>query len=147
MFGKFARSCMTFLTGIVCLALLVLPQILDKDLLFDCAVGYTFYSQSESSQAKITLAALSDAAKVKRSLASVTGESARYLCEEDAFAQIEKYDGKFVFSEVVADVTNYYYYSKQLGGGVELYGQRVNLHVAVRGEESVVGYPLVFGGY
>lgn len=147
MFGKFARSCITFLTGIVCLALLVLPQILDKDLLFDRAVGYTFYSQSESSQAMITLAAPSEALKVKRSLASVTGESARYLSEEEAFAQVKKYDGKFVFSESAAEVTNYYFYSVRLGGGVELYGQRVNLHVAVRGEEASVGCPLVFGGY
>ena len=147
MAARFAKACMTFFTGIVCLALLVLPQILDKGLLFAGADVYTFYSQSESSQAKITQAMPCEAEKTKRLLPSVTGESARYASAEGAFAQVTKYGGKFVFSESAADVTNYYFYSARLGGGVKLGGGRVNLHVAVRGEGASVGFPLIFGGY
>ena len=67
--------------------------------------------------------------------------------QEDAFAQAEKYGAKFLFSERAAEVTNYYYYSPRLCGGVEIGGALVNLHVAVRGEGASVGSPLIFGGY
>ncbi len=52
-----------------------------------------------------------------------------------------------MFSERAAEVTNYYYYSPRLCGGVKIGGALVNLHVAVRGEGASVGSPLIFGGY
>ena len=123
MLKKAGRCCIVLCTAFLCAALLVVPQILDKGLLFEGAEQYTFYSGSESSQAHITLASASEAAAVKLA-------GGELVCREDA-----------------AGVSNYYFYSRRLGGGVELYGARVNLHVAVRGGAAAVGSPLIFGGY
>lgn len=133
--------------GILLAALLVLPQMLDKNLLFAGAESYIFYTGSQSSNAQMTLAEGESAARVKFFLSDVTGESARYASAEDAFMQAEKYGARLLFCENAADVTNYYYYSPRLCGGVEIGGALVNLHVAVRGEGASVGSPLIFGGY
>lgn len=129
------------------LVLLAVPQLLDKGLLFDGAQSYTFYAQSESSQARIVQAEASEAFAVKWGIASLTGESARYEKAEDAFAQVKKYRAKLLFSRTVGAVTDYYYYSPCLSGGVELEGNCVNLHVAVRGASASIGSPLIFGSY
>ena len=129
------------------LVLLAVPQLMDKGLLFDGAQSYTFYAQSESSQAQIILADASEALAVKWSIASLTGESARYESAEDAFAQAEKYRAELMIVRTVQDVTDYYYYSPCLGGGVDLEGKRINLHIAVRGTSANIGSPLIFGGY
>ena len=121
--------------------------MLDKNLLFAGAESYIFYTGSQSSNAQITLAEGEDAARVKFFLAGVTGESARYESAESAFAQAERYGAKLLFCERAAYVTNYYYYSPRLCGGVEIGGALVNLHVAVRGAGASVGSPLIFGGY
>lgn len=142
------RKCMAILlAGAVLAALLVLPQLLDKNLLFTGAESYIFYTGSASSNAGMTLADGRDAARVRFFLGGVTGESARYGRAADAFAQAEKYGAKLVFCERAADIVNYYYYAPALSGGVELAGATVNLHVAVRGEGASIGSPLVFGGY
>ena len=141
------KSLAILFAGVVLAALLVLPQMLDKNLLFAGAESYIFYTGSQSSNAQITLADGEDAARVKFFLAGVTGESARYESAESAFAQAERYGAKLLFCERAADVTNYYYYSPRLCGGVEIGGALVNLHVAVRGAGASVGSPLIFGGY
>ncbi len=128
-------------------ALLVLPQVMDVELLFDGADYYTFYSQSVSSQAHIVVVSANDAQAVRRSLQSVTGESALYRRTQDAFAQVQRYGGELIFSQTTGDVTDYYYYAPRLQGGVLLEGERINLHVAVRGEGACIGSPLIFGGY
>ena len=141
------KSLAILFAGVVLAALFVLPQMLDKNLLFAGAESYIFYKGSQSSNAQITLAEGEDAARVKFFLSDVTGESARYESAESAFAQAERYGAKLLFCERAADVTNYYYYSPRLCGGVEIGGALVNLHVAVRGAGASVGSPLIFGGY
>lgn len=141
------KSMAILFAGVVLAALLVLPQMLDKNLLFAGADSYIFYTGSQSSNAQMTLADGEDAARVKFFLAGVTGESARYESAESAFAQAKRYGAKLLFCERAADVTNYYYYSPRLCGGVEIGGALVNLHVAVRGAGASVGSPLIFGGY
>ncbi len=141
------KSLAILFAGVVLAALFVLPQMLDKNLLFAGADSYIFYTGSQNSNAQITLADGEDAARVKFFLAGVTGESARYESAESAFAQAERYGAKLLFCERAAEVTNYYYYSPRLCGGVEIGGALVNLHVAVRGAGASVGSPLIFGGY
>ena len=141
------KSMAILFAGVVLAALLVLPQMLDKNLLCAGADSYIFYTGSQNSNAQITLADGEDAARVKFFLAGVTGESARYESAESAFAQAERYGAKLLFCERAAEVTNYYYYSPRLCGGVEIGGALVNLHVAVRGAGASVGSPLIFGGY
>lgn len=141
------KSLAILFAGVVLAALFVLPQMLYKNLLFAGAESYIFYTGSQSSNAQITLAEGEDAARVKFFLSDVTGESARYESAESAFAQAERYGAKLLFCERAAEVTNYYYYSPRLCGGVEIGGALVNLHVAVRGAGASVGSPLIFGGY
>ena len=106
---SFRKSLAILFAGVVLAALFVLPQMLDKNLLFAGAESYIFYTGSQSSNAQITLAEGEDAARVKFFLAGVTGESARYESAESAFAQAERYGAKLLFCERAADVTNYYY--------------------------------------
>ena len=101
------KSLAILFAGILLAALLVLPQMLDKNLLFAGAESYIFYTGSTSSNAQMTLAEGKNAARVKFFLSGITGESARYGSAEDAFAQAEKYGAKFLFSERAAEVTNY----------------------------------------
>ena len=92
------KSLAILFAGIVLAALLVLPQMLDKNLLFAGAESYIFYTGSQSSNAQMTLVEGENAARVKFFLSGVTGESARYGSAEDAFAQAEKYGAKFLFA-------------------------------------------------
>lgn len=127
--------------------LLFVPQVLNKSLLFEGAESYIFYTHSQSSNAQITLADAEQAPRVKLFLGELTGESAVYGDAASAFAQVKRYGGKLRFKESAADVANYYYYASSLGGGVELCGFLVNLHVAVRGGRASIGSPVIFGGY
>lgn len=129
------------------LMLLAVPQVLDRGLLFDGAQGYTFYLRSASSQAEIVTAEPSAALAEKLAAHSLAGESARYDRASDAFAQAEKYGAALLFTQKTQDVTDYYYYTPRLDGGVWLDGERVNLHIALRGEGACIGSPLIFGGY
>ena len=52
-----------------------------------------------------------------------------------------------MFTETEGGVTNYYLYSEKLGEGIALGGYVVNLHIAVRGERTAVGTPMIFGGF
>ncbi|HJB93653.1 MAG TPA: hypothetical protein H9708_06880 [Candidatus Borkfalkia stercoripullorum] len=132
---------------ILCLALLIVPQLLGEGLLFDAGEVYIFYSGSASSGAQVTLSDGENAAKTKFLLKNVTGESTSYGDRAAAFAQAEKYGAELVFTESAGGVTNYYYYTPRLGGAVLLGCKEVNLHVAVRGRGAAVGSPLIFGGY
>lgn len=131
----------------VCAAVLVLPQVAAKLPVFSGAESYQFYVGSVSSNADIVAAEGAAAAAVKLTLGGVTGESARYADARDAFAQAEALDARLCLCERAGDVVNYYYRSPRLGGGVEVGGMTVNLHVAVRGGSASIGTPLIFGGY
>ena len=141
------RAFAAVLAALFLLALLALPQLLQRTLLCEGGERYEFYSGRPGSDARITGASAEDAARVRFFLPNVTGESARYADAEDAFAQAERYGAELLFTEYCADVVNYYYYSARLGGGVEVCGRTVNLHVALRGGAACVGSPLIFGGY
>ena len=52
-----------------------------------------------------------------------------------------------LMEERVAGVRSIYAYTAGGRGGVQLFGGRVNLHLAVCGEEVQVGTPIIFGGY
>ncbi len=141
------RCVFPFFAALICMALLILPQLADEKPLFAGAQSYLFYTRSASSQAQIVHATPENAAYIRLSLFDRTGESAFFDRAEDAFAQAEIYGARLLFTEKAGDVTNYYYYSPRLGECVLLSGQAVNLHIALRGESGCAGSPLIFGGY
>ena len=118
------RCVFPFFAALICMALLILPQLADEKPLFAGAQSYLFYTRSASSQAQIVHA---------------TPENAAYI-------RLSLFD-RLLFTEKAGDVTNYYYYSPRLGECVLLSGQAVNLHIALRGESGCAGSPLIFGGY
>ena len=108
-----------------------------------------FYLDSSSSQAQI-----------KKDLAwfewsKIEGESVEYAILERersdslAFARqkCKALGGTELFVEDVNGTISIYAFAPKLYEGIELYGKRVNLHVAVRGDRLVVGSPIVFGGF
>ena len=72
----------------------------------------------------------------------------RYVSKEKIAQEItEKYEGNILFCEEVDGVISYYAYVADWADGVWLYGQKINLHVAVGDECLTVGTPMIFGGY
>lgn len=143
----FRRCAVVVAVLLLCAAALALPQVFDRAPLFTGAEQYTFYAGSQSSNARIVLCEGGQAARVRRGLGALSGESARYASAEDAFAQVRRLGGELLFREEAAGTVNYYYRSRRLTGGVSLGGKTVNLHVAVRGAGACVGSPIIFGGY
>ena len=82
-------------------------------------------------------------------LVRTRGESASY--DGDRHAEIaEAFGARLLFTEETAGadgetIYHYYLYSPYLGKCVLLYGQAVNLHIAVRGTRTTAGTPLIFG--
>lgn len=74
------------------------------------------------------------------------GESVRYAGDRYE-ALKEQFGAKLLFVECAAGVVNYYLYSPFLSRSVTLGGKTVNLHIAVSGEETAAGTPLIFGGF
>lgn len=57
------------------------------------------------------------------------------------------YGAEVLFFERSSGTLSAYCHSKKLVGGVEVNGNLVNLHIALRGKRCVVGTPLVFDGF
>lgn len=77
---------------------------------------------------------------------AVRGESARF--RGDLYEELKaRFRAELLFSRKTGEVTDYYLYSEELGGGVMLEGRLVNLHIATDGETTAAGTPLIFGGY
>lgn len=142
------KKCVSALGAFVlCLALLILPQLMGGGLLFEPGEYYIFYSNGANSGAEMTLVPAEDARAARRNILRLSGESTIYLDESRAFAEAEKYGAVLLFTERAGEVVNYYYYAARLSGAVALCGHAVNLHIAVGGGRSAVGSPLIFGGY
>lgn len=110
---------------------------------FERGKDYKFYFGANSSAQALS----SDCPALdKLFLGNVKGESVRY--EGDRYFLLkEKYRAEVQFIEEVCGITNYYMYSPCFRETVALSGHAVNLHIAVSGEETVIGTPLIFGGF
>lgn len=104
--------------------------------------GYEVYAAASSS-AEISRTDTPLYFKLTRPTA---GESVRY--QGNYYESLkEYYSAELVFEEEAAGVHNYYLFSPKLGAPVDLGGKLINLHIAVSGEQTAVGTPLIFGGY
>ncbi|RXZ62014.1 hypothetical protein ESZ91_06390 [Candidatus Borkfalkia ceftriaxoniphila] len=136
-----------FALAAMCLMLAALPQIMNKSLLFKKGTSYTLYAGSVSSNARMIVCGEGKEFLTKLFTREVTGESAAYADKGAAFFEAERLETRFLIEESAAGVTNYYGYSPRLSGGVTLFGERINVHVAVSERGSAIGSPLIFGGY
>ena len=105
----------------------------------------TFYLYSASSQASMVSTLTLD------KIFSVRGESVRFPLqntgEQTAEEILSKYNARLVCTERIDGITSYYAVSESFASGIVLFGERVNLHVAVSETECVVGSPVIFGGF
>ncbi len=102
----------------------------------------TYYLYSASSQAaqKKALSFLD--------LGHIKGESVRLAYREGLVQELcAAYGAEVALTEEVGGIRSYYCITPDWADGVTVGGKRVNLHIAVRGEECVVGSPIIFGGY
>lgn len=112
----------------------------------------TYFLDSASSQGlqKNTLSFL-DVARVKgecvrTEISAYAG--GRTLSKEEIAEEItRKYKANVLFYEEVDGILSYYAYVADWADGIWLYGQKVNLHVAVGETYLSVGTPIIFGGY
>lgn len=103
---------------------------------------YYLYSASSNAQTRETV----DATEVF----SVVGESKGYRtqnAEEFVSATLKSLRAEVLFFEEIGGVKSYYCYSPRMGKATILYGEPVNLHIAVQGNSVQIGSPVIFGGY
>ncbi len=127
---------------IFCLAAAVSLHALRSAPVFAGGTRYELYLGTSSGEIVKT----DSPALVKLFRPDVKGESARYA--GDCYGRLkEQFHAKLLFCEEAAGVVNYYLYTPDLGHGVAIAGQVVNLHIAVGPSETAVGTPLIFGGF
>ena len=114
-----------------------------------------FQLPTGESQGEYYLYSASSNAQIKESVSyaevfSVVGESKGYSVENaDEFvsATLKTMQAEVLFFEEVGGVKSYYCYSPRIGGTTVLYGEPINLHIAVKGGSVKIGSPVIFGGY
>lgn len=118
--------------------------LLPQNLCFESGDTYTFYCGTSSADCKIITVNNFAAAK-KLCLKNVCGESTDYK-SFDMESFLQSVGGKVVFEEEFSDGVNFYC-TANLPYSVELYGQKINLHIAVKENAARVASPIIFGGY
>jgi len=87
------------------------------------------------------------------SLFSVRGESVRFMLADEKQGELvvqqifTMLHAEVLCVEHACGVTSYYGYTPNFSDGVYIYGQKINLHVAVCGARLVVGTPIIFDGF
>lgn len=139
---KFLRNAIGTLFTLSVIACLVFLYLLINAPAFENGEGYTFYLGKNSS----ALAVQTDTPAFTKLSLNVYGESVQY--DGDRLEElIQKYRAKLLFTEEACGVKNYYFYSPLMSSSVELAGVAVNLHIAVSEQKTVIGTPLIFGGF
>lgn len=114
---------------------------LHRSPVFAAGEGYEVYGGASSS----ALVTRTENPFLHKLTAQSAGESVRY--SSDCYEELKtQYGAELLFTEESCGVKNYYLYSPCFSDCVRLNGYCVNLHIAVRGEQTAVGSPLIFGG-
>ena len=138
---KFLFTIKAFLSAVLVAGCLVFAYALIHSPVFHRGERYEFYTGTSSDG---VISARSPLEKL--AYAKVKGESVRYQGDR-AEELISLFNARVLFIEEAAGVTNYYCYSPALDDAVLLNGRRVNLHIAVNGEKTAAGTPIIFGGF
>lgn len=141
-FKAVCRAVVAFLLLIFIAGCVTLPVFIERLPLFFGGQSYTFYLGTSSGR----IVRSDRPVLAKLLLANVRGESAEF--EGNVYEKWKDvFSAELVFCEEVAGVVNYYMYSPLLGEGVTLSEGEINLHIAVKGDRTAVGSPMIFGGY
>lgn len=149
--AKISGECIKTVVAIVvaaCVGLAVLSGYRGK--LFDVGKDgeRTYYLHSASSQATMKRDISLD------ELFCVYGESVAFVDEglvderkAKALKELQECGAMVLFEETVDGVWSVYGYLPSLYEPVVVKGEKVNLHIAISKTRTVVGSPIVFGGY
>ncbi len=132
--------------GVIFSAFIILAAVaaLPDRLCFEGGESYTFFCGTSSADChEVTVG--SGAALARLTLSEVCGESTVYK-NFDLRSFLKKVNGRIVATEELSDSVNYYC-TADLPYSVNLYGEKINLHISVRGETAKVASPIIFGGY
>lgn len=139
---KLFHACVAFATVLLSVGAALFALLLYRAPAFESGTGYELYFGASSSAQCVQ----TERPALVKLLNGVKGESVRY--EGDKYKELkEKFEAELLFTESVCGVTNYYLYSPLLGETVTINGYAVNLHLAVSGERTAAGTPLIFGGF
>ena len=138
---KFLFTVKAFFSAVLAVGCLIFAYALIHSPVFQRGERYEFYTGTSSGG---IISASSPLEKL--TLSGVKGESVRYDGDR-AEELLALFQAKVLFVEEAAGVTNYYCYAPALESAVSLNGHCVNLHIAVNGEKTAAGTPVIFGGF
>ena len=132
--------------GIILSAMILIVALaaLPDRLCFKGGEGYTFFCGTSSADCR-EVTVESGAALTRLSLTEVCGECTVYK-DFDMESFLKSVNGKVVAAEYLSDSVNYYC-TADLPYSVNLYGQKINLHICLREDGAKVASPIIFGGY
>ena len=148
-FRNFLRTCLALA---IALSACVLVKSVNCARLADIEGKRTYFLDSASSQGlQKDVLSLFDLTRVKGECVQTEVSAyadGRILTKKEIAEEIaQRYQAEILFCEEVDGVLSYYAYVSAWSDGVWLYGQKVNLHVAVGETCMSVGTPIIFGGY
>ena len=139
---RFLRGLKAIFTVLVCILLAIALVFLIHSPVFQEGKAYELYLAPSSS----SLTVETKSPVLDKLFLPVKGESVRYDGDKKE-ELLTRFHAEILFTEEAAGVTNYYCFSPFLGGGVLLFGEKVNLHIALSNSQTAVGTPLIFGGF
>ncbi len=69
------------------------------------------------------------------------------LSAKDATKFIKRLNCTQVYSQEINGITNYYFYTDKLPKKQVVKGEKINIHLAVKGGVVTLGYPFIYGSY
>ena len=108
---------------------------------FEGEKEYYLYTPSSQAQIKKEVAIFE--------LPFLRGESVRINGASNEILEetLGRYNATVVKVEECSGGVSYYCYSSKLKGGLVIDGMTVNLQIAMKGKTTVLGTPIIFGGY
>lgn len=133
--------------ALFCITVILSMNLFKSNLLFTGSDYYIFYSGRQYSSSKIISVSSDEAMAVKSKIKNLSGESAYYLNKNMKDEILNDFNAEIVFTETIDSINNIYAYSSEIKDYIILNNRKINLHIAVSGNNTAVGSPIIFGGY
>ena len=125
------------------IAILYMTMCYRMPVFSEYAKDFELYLNCPSSTCQIIKATKLESVFIGR----IYGESFKADKNFDAGKLVDRFNAKLVKVEVVNGIENYYYYSPKIKYKKQLFGERVNIHVAVTKTQITIGSPIIFGSF
>ena len=136
----FKKFCLAFLAVVFMLFISIANE---KPIFSSYASNYEIYTQSASSNARITNADKT----LYPFITAKVGESCKVKGEFDIHKFLADMNAEIVFIEPTDEGTSYYAYSSNIRYLKRISGKRVNLQIFIGKTSVTVGSPIIFGSF